>query len=470
MATYYIDPINGNDGDDGLSWANAFLTLNGAEDEPVAANDTIYVGPGVYRELLTLDVSGGAGNQITYIGDVTGEHTDGIGGVIRVTGSNNDITAARANCITAAGITHRTFRGFRFDIASGNMIQDTASPTDWIMEDCRFTSPLDDIIEFTGDSQADCTFRRCIFIGCDSGRYQMYFSSTGIQDSGHVVENCQLIGASSGRGIGMDDVGGVYIRNCLLFGHTRAVDIFDALPLGYTAVTVENCTLEYNTTALRAAVLGEIVEDFNTFFQNTTNRTNVNVGGNSVTSPSLARMPLLHAGASQISGFRFPLPVFGELSEWSQIAAITGSNEPTEDLFGIVRPTTASKNSWGPVQFHDRELETITVQAGTYARTLLDAGSVLVRRVPHVGAEVTVTLYMRYGNTYAGNLPQMVIKQPGAADQVSTVVAAADTWEQLSDTFTPNADPGYFEVWALSRNTAGIAATTRVIYDTMDVN
>lgn len=73
MTDYFVDALNGDDADDGLTFANAKLTLNGAEDVPVAANDTVYVGPGVYRETLTLDVDGSAGNPITYIGDISGE-------------------------------------------------------------------------------------------------------------------------------------------------------------------------------------------------------------------------------------------------------------------------------------------------------------------------------------------------------------------------------------------------------------
>jgi len=71
MTIYYVGP-GGNDANNGLSWANRKLTLNGAEDVPVAAGDTVYVGPGVYREGLVLDVDGSVGNIITYIADVTG--------------------------------------------------------------------------------------------------------------------------------------------------------------------------------------------------------------------------------------------------------------------------------------------------------------------------------------------------------------------------------------------------------------
>jgi hypothetical protein len=89
MATYYVG-IGGNDSNDGTSWSSRKLTLNGAEDIPVAAGDTVYVGPGTYREMLTCDVGGSDGSPITYIGDYDGSHTDGVGGIVRISGSDDD--------------------------------------------------------------------------------------------------------------------------------------------------------------------------------------------------------------------------------------------------------------------------------------------------------------------------------------------------------------------------------------------
>ena len=63
MTVRYVGK-GGSDSNDGLSWANRKLTLNGVEDTPVVAGDTIYVGPGTYRELLTVDVDGSSGNPI----------------------------------------------------------------------------------------------------------------------------------------------------------------------------------------------------------------------------------------------------------------------------------------------------------------------------------------------------------------------------------------------------------------------
>ena len=164
MTDYFVDPVNGNDGNAGTSWAQAKLTLNGAEDIPVVAGDDVYCGPGVYRETLTVDVNGSAGNPITYIADVTGENTDGIGGPCRITGSDDDLSATRASCISSSGKIYRTFRGFQFDMFTGDGVGDSNDPTNWIIEDCVFINTGADSIDFAGSGQANCTIRRCWFL------------------------------------------------------------------------------------------------------------------------------------------------------------------------------------------------------------------------------------------------------------------------------------------------------------------
>lgn len=461
MVDRYVG-LGGNDGNSGLSWALRKLTLNGVEDTPVVANDTVYVGPGVYRELLTCDVSGNAGNIITYIGDVTGENTDGVGGIVRVTGSDNDQAAARANVITANGIDYRTFRGFLSNGTSNNVIS-IVDGEHWILEDLFVEGENIDGIHVDGNDTLDIIIRRCLIIGQTAA---VFFGSTGsVQNTQSLVENCILLGRT--YDVICWGLGGVAVRNCLSMLAGSGVWALN-LPGGFTACTVNNTIFVCNGTACRAGALGMLVEDYNTLWGNSTDRTNVNIGANSQTYPPLFLPPILFSGISQISGYKFPW-WFGELSEWSQVAQIAGANEPTGDLRGIVRPTTASKNSWGPTQFVDMELESGTVQAGTYSRVLHDAGQVLARRVPVTGVQITITLYMRREANYAGNLPRMIIKQPGVADRTTVMTAAVNTWEQLSDTFTPSAAPGFVEVWAESRNTAA-ALAYEVFYDTMGVS
>lgn len=466
MTTYYVG-VGGNDGNSGLTWALRKLTLNGAEDVPVVANDDVYVGPGAYRESLTLDVSGSAGNPITYIADVTGENTDQIGGVVRITGSDNDTATARSQCIEAtAARDYRTFRGFHMDMGSSRIIKANGNCENWIIEDCCFYSMADDGIEMTTGATADFIIRRCMFVGVGTGNRMIYIENGATVTGNHLIENCVFLGASrASSAVWVNRIDGGTIRNCLFLGCYIGADMNNLAVA--TQWDVENCIFESCYQALNASVLGEIVEDYNTFWENGTDRVNTNVGGNSQAYPSLLSMPILHAGASQVSGFKFSW-WFGELSKWSQLT-LAGSNEPAVDLYGNPRPVTASKNSWGPLQFIDSELESGTVQAGTYARAINDAGSKFVRRIPVTGVEITVSLYLRREANYAGNLPQMIIKQPGQADQTSTMVAAVNTWEQLSDTFTPSATPGFVDVYAVSRNTA-VAGNYVTFYDTMDVS
>lgn len=463
MATYYIDPINGNDGDDGLSWANAFLTLNGAEDEPVAANDTVYVGPGVYRELLTCDVSGNAGNPITYIGDVTGENTDGVGGIVRITGSDNDQTAARARCIDFSDESYRTFRGFLFDTTSGYLLFDFV--TNIIIEDCVFqpSGSASSAIRSDNATQADLIIRRCLFLGSKGTAIELNVNPEAGIDG--LIENC--IFAGMGHGLFLARVIDLTVRNCTFFSCYRGIRASVALT---GTMTVENCIFEsvYNN-ALMAAAAGDIVEDYNTFFSNGTDRSNVNVGGNSVAYPALFSTPILHAGAAQISGFKFPW-WFGELSEWSQIAAITGNNEPTEELRGLARPVTAAKNSWGATQFFDTERETTTTHGGSDASIKFnDAGRHQIW-VPVEDTSTDFSVWVYREANYAGNNPQMIIKQPGQADDVTTDAAAASQWNELTTTLAPAAIPPYVIVELVSRNTdAANPATNDVFFDDLTV-
>lgn len=453
MTTRYVG-IGGNDGNDGSTWALRKLTLNGIEDIPVAASDIVYVGPGTYRELLTTDVSGGAGTEIVYIGDVSGEHTNDVGGIVRITGSDNDTTGTRAYCVNGAGDAYRTFRGFQFDMATTALINGTEDH--WIVEDCVFLdSAGTNGIQVLGDNQSDWIIRRSIFVNMRTRGIAL--STTNLLDNiDHLVENCLFISVR-GDAIYVQRAGDCIVRNCLFLGTgDDAIDIATSVNAGHPLV-VNNCIFTANAKALEATILGDITENYNTFWSNGVDRTLVNIGAQSQIYPDLLVMPILHSGASQASGFKFPW-WFGELSEWSQIAQITGTNEPTEDLLGILRPVTASKNSWGVLQFHDTERETTTVHGGSTASIVFHDAGRHQMWVPVANESTTISVYVYREANYAGNNPQMIIKQPGQADDVTTDAAAAVQWNLLTTTLTPAADPPYVVVELVSRNTAAALA------------
>ena len=467
MATRYVG-IGGNDGNSGLTWALRKLTLNGAEDTPVVAGDDVYVGPGVYRETLTLDVAGNAANPITYIADVTGEHTDSVGGVVRITGTDNDQSSLRNNVIdnSPGPRDYRTFRGFRFDGSASHCFNYIGGGN--VIEDCSFLE-IDTIGIYTWTG-ADITdtihVRRCLFIGQPDAGITLQGGGGADRDIDILIENCIFIGGGYSYGILLEDIGDVNVRNCLFIGTAVGIRCPNTLA-AVTANNVNNCIFYSNITAVEAAQVGDVVENYNAFYENSTDRTLVNVGAQSNTYMPVLSMPLLHSGVSQGSGFKFPW-WFGELSEWSQIQAITGSNEPTEDLRGIARPVTASKNSWGPCQFFDAERETGTKRTGSVSIALHDAGRHQIW-VPVTNTSTTIKVYVYREANHAGNLPQMIIKQPGQADDVTTDTLAHSQWNLLTTTLTPAADPPYVVIELVSRNTAA-ALAYEVFFDDLDVS
>jgi len=458
MATYYVGS-GGNDGNSGLTWALRKLTLNGAEDTPVADTDIVYVGPGVYRELLTVDVSGTTG--ISYIGDVTGEHTDGVGGIVRITGSDNDTTATRANCITATSKNYRTFQGFTMDLPTSNAINLATSCGNWIIQDCHFagiSSGASGCIYMAGTGTTN-TIQRCVFIGGRNNPIYIYHSST-VDNSGHLIANCLFIQAIANN-MRIDAVGGITVKNCVFIGGTNAVRVQVALTVGQT-VAVNNCIIYGCSTGFTGTVSGEIVENYNALFYNVTDRANTAIGANSNAYPPLFNQPLL------LNDFRFPW-FLGELSKWSQVARITGTGAAADDLFGLARPATAAKNSWGAIQATGAARETTTVQGGSVSLKLPDAGEQFLMRVPVTAVSTTISLYCYREADYTGTNPQMILRQPGQSDRTTTDAGAASQWNQLSDVFTPAALPPYVDIFVKSNNTAA-ATNYDCFFDSVSVS
>ena len=86
-ATYYVRQTVGDNANDGLSPKTAWrgiAKLSGA----MKAGDTAYVGPGLYREAITLLNAGTAESRLTLIADTTGHHTGDPPGVVMISGAD----------------------------------------------------------------------------------------------------------------------------------------------------------------------------------------------------------------------------------------------------------------------------------------------------------------------------------------------------------------------------------------------
>jgi hypothetical protein len=356
MTTYYVDGTSGNNGNAGTSVGSAKATWNGAEDIPLVPGDTVHVRSGTYRELLTVDVSGTSGNPITYIGDYDGSVFGGVGGVVRVTGSDNDQTATRTNCIAATSKNYRTFRGFTFDTCSSTVVN-IASGTNWIVEDCYFGVHANGTgaINMDGAGQAAHTVRRCYLLQSSSGVSITFTHSSAVDNAAHTVENCVLIGSTNSAAISSVRVGGVTVRNSAVLCSTTGIRVANALTVGQV-MTVNNCVLYGCQTALSATTTAEFVENYNNLFGNNAARTNVTTGANSNAYPPLFDTRWFFemvGGGSMVTPF--------DLASYSQLVNVAGTSPTTADMRGTT--VQGAQREWGGLEY----LSTLDIVAGAGA-------------------------------------------------------------------------------------------------------
>jgi len=85
--SYYVRQTVGDDVRDGLTPATAWRSL-ARLSHVMHAGDTVYVGPGLYREQVTVLHDGAAGNRIVFVADTTGQHTGDPPGVVMIAGAD----------------------------------------------------------------------------------------------------------------------------------------------------------------------------------------------------------------------------------------------------------------------------------------------------------------------------------------------------------------------------------------------
>ncbi len=339
MTTYYVGS-GGNNANAGTSWALRKLTLNGAEDIPVAAGDTVYVGAGAYRESLTLDVSGSAGNPITYIGDYSGANTDGVGGVVRITGSNDDLAVTRANVMAATSKHYRTFTGFQFDSTSATAISATTC-TDWIVDGCIVYGQM---LQLLGATSLRWTIRNSTVLAPAGLKAIQFFHSATVDNSAHVVENCLLMGGHNCDGIAISRIGGITIRNNTILFFRYGIINNVALTVGQTE-TVNNNIIAWCNAGIAGISTAEIPENYNSISQCVTARSNTSVGANSNAYPPLLDPRWFfaaRAGGTLVTPF--------DLSSSSQLVNVAGTSPTTTDMRGA--SVIGSQREWGPLEYN----------------------------------------------------------------------------------------------------------------------
>jgi hypothetical protein len=220
-----------------------------------------------------------------------------------------------------------------------------------------------------------------------------------------------------------------------------------SIPLG-GCVFITNCEIHYaNNIGLWAAVNGQILADWCNLQHNSTDFWIGTEGANCTTHLYLPDLPNL------VDTYRYPFRLFPPSEWWGVVGQ--GIYPANEDFYGVMKPLTDTKLNWGFQQLYAIERDTVTTYGGEGSSLEQPDARTTQFRIPISGDPVTVSAFVLRETNYAGSLPKVVVSQPGQDDVESVAVGAADTWEEVTVSFTPGASPPYIWVDLVSQNTAG---------------
>jgi len=479
MTTYYVRASMGNDGNTGLSPAQAWLTIDYAANQ-VAASDTVYIGSGIYREMVTMDTSGTSGNSISFVGDVTGEHT-GDGGLVVISSHDaNTDPCARNYCVHS---NEKNFIVLQNLILQGGEIAALGysgatghlSLEGWQVLDCSI---------FAGEHSADYAaffkinngaepategirIERTVFMG------SLRFEGTG-QAVGHIdmkvtIQNCSFHRGTDAKDFGIElylgtgtyHPGGFDIFNCFFNGVEDAIYLYNFNNTTHVS-NVMNCLFIgcymgcYGITVDDAAIL----LDYNIFSGCAYGVYEGTDGGHNNVTPAV---PLLGGFADHMlvkalgwSPYKFlePITLVDGTTPEPGVGFASATYAPADDMYGNPRPMGRNADDVGPVEARRRgQNETGTVRTSSHSMAIKGQGYHDVLLAVDA-ALTTVTVYGRYDANYTGDLPLLeVLNIPGDTDKSDAMAGAAGAWEAIACIFTPTS-AGYVRVRVRSRDTS----------------
>jgi hypothetical protein len=391
-------------------------------------------------------------NPIYLIGDVTGVETDDVGGVVRITGTDDDETVPfdRSYGIDADTDHYWHIRGFQIDSCTWSAVfGDTCNH--WTIEDCVFFGITNYPVEF--DDSTHTTVRRCIMMGGYGSGGVYLTANPAIDNAQSLLENLYV--DCGGDMAGVQRMGGCTIKNCTNGFTSYSIITADNQTVG-TGVFVHDCLLHNNCStaganaALSAAVLGQMIEQYNNLFSNTEDRNLVGTAANSLTYPHLPMLPLL------TGRHRNPTTLFAP-SQWDLTRYAGGLYPSNMDLYGVHNEVAQTRRSWGCTHSY-ATVRSADQSQGTFTGSMYleDAGEQQFVFPVRADWDYTVTVWVYLEANYAGNAPEMIVKQPGETSVIATSTLAIGSWEQLSVDFTTGPEMDWINVSLRSNNTSGL--------------
>lgn len=469
MATYYVRK-SGNDANDGLTPATAWATIGKALGSAgMASGDVCYVGAGTYREIVTVAIPVNPTAATKLIGDVTGAQTGDAGPVIWSGYTSGDNVGPSGGILLS--LNSRDFINIEnfYMVAGGhNMIESGASGVKELKcRNCVWVLGAGSGMIGTFKSGANNSLFENISIVVPHARRGIEIAlptvAAGDYNSGIKIHNCSFIGSRdsgfvfvSGSGVETGKGGGVEVFNCFDICGSGVTVLNANVSTTFPVEVYNNIFLAGNSVVLSANVAGQIVEDYNHLAGNPSH-SNVTAGTNTKTGTGQA--VLMDFGSSVLWRLMQPRPFLMPLSSSPYLGAGGQAGGPTADMGDVTRPAGGKiVHARGPFEYHPSgAIQTSVFRTGPHALQIQGPG-IARFYVPVDAQPTTLSVYGRYDpNHGSANKPQLVIKATPelgiASDQVTTMTAAADTWEQLALTVSPTA-AGAIEVWLRSRSAA----------------
>jgi hypothetical protein len=486
--TYYVDPVNGLDANNGLGpdasavtnkpWKTIGKALGASG---ASSGDTVYLSPsGYYREEVT--VAATPASTLSVLGDpanAQGFKTSGgtlvtPGPIVWTAYLTNDKTAPTAGSVlTPGGKSNLAFQGIMFVGATATVaIAANSASTNLSFTTCAFSTLGATAgtvnISTTFNVAANYTFDRCLFCPGTGTNTITLGSGTGADyDSKIVFQNCvipsmggnfflTITSAAANANFG----GGVIIRNCFVGCPpmtTTAARVSTTIPCKVVNTLVANTSA---VTAFVANTSGQITEDYNLIYSATA-RTNVTAGTHSISDHSYA--PMFHFGQERIWG-QLQRP-YGE--PMINSPALGFGNDGSQTSYdGLNRPRPAGGQSASPAAgWLERgntaaQATTPTPAAGThvwegtgpwYQEFLLPVSS---------GVATTIAVDEQHDGSYTGTKPTLQIlsgAQIGVGDQLVTSTGGSGSNNTItSASFTPTGT-GWVKVRLISYDTSGVS-------------
>lgn len=308
MTTYYVRSSGGNDANDGLSFANAFATIQKAADTATAGDDVRICADGIHVQTATIDLdtnSGTGENPIVFTGaNATTGADDGTVAAVNRTSFGDHVfkgngtvahiyfknlsseNISRAFCssiphallenITCAGATTYVAQSCSGSVLINCALSGTAAIGLSLGNQSDGETHIDCYVDMTASSSSSpvltcssfrnsTSYKRVSVKGAILGAT---FNNSDVETSG-ILDSCIFDGCTTGVSVQQDDT--ARIIGCTFYDCTTGIDSSAAGATGN--LFVENSIFKDCTEAIElgATVRTNLIDRRNVFYGNTRN-------------------------------------------------------------------------------------------------------------------------------------------------------------------------------------------------------